>query len=90
MSPRWTESTEKHNIARGDAVHAILHATYVRVLPEEVSEGRIRLFIGPEHAQTDREIEVLVHDFPDSAREAVVFHVMPLGPKFRRYREENP
>lgn len=40
------------------------------------------------HSQTDREIEVLVNVY-DDGREAVVFHAMELGPKFRRYREEN-
>ena len=38
--------------------------------------------------QTDREIEVLVNVYGDG-REAVVFRAMELGPKFRRYREEN-
>ncbi|QJU55809.1 hypothetical protein SCB71_01930 [Herbiconiux sp. KACC 21604] len=47
------------------------------------------LFIGPPHGQTGREIEVLVNVYSDG-RQAVVFHAMPLGPKFRRYREENP
>lgn len=47
------------------------------------------LFIGPPHAQTEREIEVLVHENPATGREAVIFHAMPLGPKFRTYREEH-
>lgn len=88
--PRWTDSTSKHNVARGDAIYAMLNATYAQAFPDEVNEGRISLFIGPAHAQTDSEIEVLVHEFPGAGKEAVVFHVMPLGPKFRRYREENP
>lgn len=41
------------------------------------------------HAQTGREIEVLINVY-DDGREAVVFHAMGLGPKYRRYREENP
>ncbi|MDR6972157.1 hypothetical protein [Leifsonia shinshuensis] len=48
----------------------------------------MRLIIGHPHAQTDREIEVLVNVY-DDGREARVFHAMELGPKFRRYREEN-
>ncbi|MGL5930819.1 MAG: hypothetical protein ACRCY8_17955 [Dermatophilaceae bacterium] len=70
----------------------LLHATYRAVLPEHPDDGRIVLFVGPRHplASPDDEIEILVHEFPDSHREAVIFHVMPLGPKFRRYREEYP
>ncbi len=50
-----------------------------------------RLFIGPQHAQTARELEIIVRVPKDgSGSEAVVFHVMELGPKFRRMREENP
>ncbi len=47
------------------------------------------LYIGHPHAQTDREIEILVIVDPGRC-EAVVFHAMELGPKFRRFREENP
>jgi hypothetical protein len=48
------------------------------------------LYIGPEHSQTDRELEILVYDYPGSSREATIFHAMHLGPKFRRFREEHP
>jgi len=66
----------------------VLHATCAVVLPDE---GRIVLYLGPRHAHSllGDELEVLVHEFPGTAREAVIFHVMPLGPKYRRYREEN-
>jgi len=47
------------------------------------------LYIGHPHSQTDREVEVLVNVYPDG-REALVFHAMELGPKFRKYRQENP
>ena len=47
------------------------------------------LYIGPPHAQTERELEVLVIRFTNG-REALIFHAMPLGPKYRRYREEFP
>lgn len=58
---------------------------------EPQTEGQVRLFVGPphEHALPDDEIEVLVHEFRATGSEAVVFHVMPLGPKYRRYREEH-
>ena len=90
MAPRWTDSSGKHHIPREDQVYAIVHANYKdRLDSEKLDEGDVRLYIGHPHAQTDREIEVLVNVYPDG-REALVFHAMELGPKFRRYREENP
>lgn len=94
MVPQWRDSAGKHGVARGDAIHAMLNATYDDVLVNEPrTAGRIRLFIGPRHAQAlpADEIEVLVHEFPDHpGREAVIFHVQPLSAKYRRYREEHP
>lgn len=90
MAPVWRNSTDKHGVPRQDQVYVLLHPTYRAVLADPVPDGRIVLFIGPAHAQTDREVEVLVHEFPESSRQAVIFHAMELGPKFRRYREENP
>ncbi|WP_290473839.1 hypothetical protein [Leifsonia sp. 71-9] len=91
MAPIWTSSTAKHGVPRHDAQYALLHPNYVRDL-EHNDDGTVnRLFIGPAHAQTTRELEVIVRIAIDgSGREAVVFHVMQLGPKFRRLREENP
>jgi hypothetical protein len=48
------------------------------------------LFIGPAHPQTRRELEILIQEFAESGQEAVIFHAMELGPKYRRYREEHP
>ena len=92
MAPKWTHSTSKHGIPRSDAIHTLLHACYRAVLSRQEEDGRIVLFIGPPHTQAlgEDEIEVLAHEFPGTGREAVVFHVMSLGPKFRRYREEHP
>ncbi|MFZ4893037.1 hypothetical protein ACL9RL_01145 [Plantibacter sp. Mn2098] len=91
MTPRWTESSGKHGVARSSAGWAIAHANYVRDLKDRGDGSVDRLFIGPEHSQTEREVEVIVQIWMDgSAREAVVFHVMQLGPKFRRMREEYP
>lgn len=68
----------------------MINANYTVKLPIERPEGEeLWLYIGPPHAQTEREIEILVSIYPDS-RQAVVFHAMPLGSKYRRYREENP
>jgi len=91
MSPRWTRSAGKHGVARGDAVYAIVHSTYTVPLRENGDGTVDRLYIGPWHAQTDRELEIIVQVPVDgSGREALVFHVMPLGPRFRRMREEYP
>lgn len=69
----------------------MLHPNYTAVPAEEQpTRGRIILFNGHPHAQTDREVEILVHEFPESGEPAVVFHAMALGPKYRRYREEHP
>lgn len=90
MAPRWTDSSDKHRIPREDQVHAIVHATYTaRFDSEKLDDGEVWLYIGHPHAQTEREIEVLVNVYADG-REALVFHAMDLGPKFRGYREENP
>lgn len=90
MAPRWTDSSDKHHIPRNDQVYAIVHANYKDKLDsEKLDEGDVWLYIGHPHAQTEREIEVLVNVYQDG-REALVFHAMELGPKFRRYREENP
>lgn len=90
MAPHWTDSSGKHGVSRADAQYAILHSNFVRDL-ELNGDGTVnRLFIGPAHELTDRELEVIVRMAVDgSGREAVVFHVMELGSKFRRFREEN-
>lgn len=94
MVPQWRSSADKHGVARADAVYVMLHQTYTDVLADEVRpDGRIRVFIGPRHAQAlaQDEVEILVHEFPDQpGREAVIFHVQPLSAKFRRYRQEHP
>jgi hypothetical protein len=68
---------------------AMLHSNYRAELPDEsIDDGVVWLYIGHPHAQTDREVEILVNVYPDG-REALVFHAMELGPKFRRRREES-
>ncbi len=75
---------------RADQVHVLLHPRYTAVLVDEAPvRGRIVLFIGYAHPQTEREVEILVHEFPDTGEQAVIFHAMELGPKYRRYREEH-
>lgn len=90
MTPRWAHSTAKHGIPRADQIYALVNATYkARVEADSLDGGQVWLYIGPPHAQTDREIEILVNVYEDR-REALVFHAMDLGPKCRRRREENP
>lgn len=89
MAPIWKTSTGKHGIPRAEAITAILNASYTDVPSDAVPEGYIKLYIGRPHPQSRRELEVPVQHF-DDGRETVVFHVMELGPKCRKYREENP
>ena len=90
VAPRWEPSSDKHGVDRGDQVHAILNAAYTAELQgEDRDGGTVTLYIGPQHAQTDREIEILVNVYSDG-RESVIFHAMLLGPKYRQYREEYP
>lgn len=91
MTPRWAVSADKHRVARSDAVHALLHSTWRRVIHTRTDGTLVRAYIGPPHAWTSRELEVLVdHPPPETTADAVVFHVMPLGAKYRRMREEFP
>ena len=87
--PHWEPSSDKHGVPREAQIYAILHATFADQLATEPNGDVIMLYIGPEHAQTDREIEVLVRRPPRPGREASIFHAMPLGPKFRRLREDS-
>jgi hypothetical protein len=87
--PHWEPSSEKHGVPRESQIHAILHATFADQLAIEANGDVIMLYIGPEHPQTDREIEVLVRRPRRSGAEASIFHAMPLGPKFRRLREDS-
>lgn len=89
MVPKWLESSRKHGVPKGDQIFAILNANFTAELDGEALVGRIMLYISPAHAQTDRELEILVHEYPETGQEAVIFHAMELGPKFRRLREEN-
>ncbi len=90
MAPRWTESSASHGVPRSDVAYAIADAGYARLLAgQSIDDGQVWLYVGHPHAQTDREVEVLVTVYGDG-REARIFHAMELGPKFRAYRQENP
>jgi len=92
MSPIWTPSTEKHGVSRHDAMFAIINATFIASLDTHQVAGThggvVTLFIGPRHAQTEDELEILVEQF-DDGREAIVFHVQPLSKRWRSFREEH-
>lgn len=90
MTPIWTDSADKHGVSRADASHAIVHATYERHLSTQPDGWTVWVFIGPEHPTTRRELEVLLKFPPRPTAPMVVFHVMPLGPKYRRLRERFP
>ena len=75
MGIRYTDSASKHGIANEDALYAMTHA--IRVTDAHDRHGRAaKKFVGPQHAQTDRLIEVIAYfahgDF-------VIFHVMETG-----------
>lgn len=90
MAPRWTDSADKHGVPRADQAYAVVHSNYsARLEDESIDDGSVWLYIGHPHPQTDREIEVLVNVYADG-REAVMFHAMDLGSKFREFREEHP
>lgn len=90
MAPRWAHLADKHGIPRADQIYALINATYtVELVNERLDGGAVWLYIGPPHAQTERELELLVNVY-NGGREALVFHVMHLSAKYRRYREENP
>jgi len=92
MSPIWTPSTEKHGISRHDAMFAIINATFTELLATHQVAGAhggvVTVYIGPRHAQTEDELEILVEQF-DDGREAIVFHVQPLSSRWRSFREEH-
>lgn len=86
----WTESADKWGIPHEDALFAIQNARYdsdnVKVNEGDPS-GRRRVFVGPQHQQTDRLIEVLIEVTRGS--DFVVYHVMPLGSHYRSQMEED-
>lgn len=88
MGIEFTDSAGKHGIDGRDALYVIQNAvwtsTRVKVNHGDPN-GKRRVFVGPQHAQTDRLIEVLVELIPGGS---VIYHVMPLGAYDRRTTEE--
>lgn len=90
MGIEWPTSADKHSIPHADALYAMQNAIYTseRVkVNDGDSRNKRRVFIGPQHAQTDRLIEVLIE--LKSSGDFVVYHVMPLGSYYRQQMEED-
>ena len=91
MVPIWTPSSAKHGISRADAAYAIQNQTFSIQLAlqpgEDAEAGTVHLFIGPQHSGTTRELEILARKPSREGAEWVIFHVMPLGSKYRALKE---
>jgi hypothetical protein len=88
MGIEFTRSAAKHGIRAADALYAIQNAIWTSTRVKVNGGGptsRRRVFVGPEHAQTERLIEVLVELVPGGF---VVYHVMPLGSYYRSVMDE--
>jgi hypothetical protein len=90
MQLTFTPSAAKHRITQQDALYVIMHPTYTGKLPKNRPGTYIRLFIGFQHPQIAREIEVLVRVYESGFRNPEVFHVMFLSSKYDKYRRDNP
>lgn len=89
MGIEWPKSADKHDIPHADALYAMQNAIYTSTkvkINEGDSRNQRRVFVGPQHAQTDRLIEVLIELKPSG--DFVVYHVMPLGSYYRQQMEE--
>ena len=87
--PHWEPSSDKHGVAREDQIYAMVNAAFTDPIETGKNGDVVMLYIGPEHHQTERELEILVRHPARKGAEASVFHAMRLGPKYRRYREES-
>lgn len=83
MAVEFTPSASKHGISQQDAIYAILHHEVAVDIPGRDGFKPATLYIGHPHSQTDRYIEVIAEVIPP--RGLKIFHVMPLGSKYRKY-----
>lgn len=89
MGIEWAGSAGKHNIPQADALYAMQNAIYTSTrvkINDGDSRNKRRVFVGPQHAQTDRLIEVLIE--LKAGGTFVIYHVMPLGSYYRQQMEE--
>jgi len=80
MGVEWARSADKHGVARGDALHAMMNYD-ARAELESDSDEQVVVYIGHPHPQTERYLEVIAAHRPP--RTIVIFHVMPLTDIFR-------
>ncbi len=77
MGIKWTQSADKHEVDRADALNAIHNAYYVE---DEFDDSRVpgqvkpTLYIGPPLRPGGPLLEVMVNIIPPS--DVVIFHVM--------------
>lgn len=89
MVPVFEYSAFKHDIPRKDIVYVLLHPTYTGKLSRDSETSRVTLYIGFQHEQTERELEILVRHYYDG-RDSRIFHVNYLTSKFDDFRREYP
>jgi hypothetical protein len=86
----FTPSSRKHGISNEDALYVIRNPTYTGGLSGGNHVSYALIFIGFQHPQTEREIEVLMRVYRRSQRWPEVFHVMWLSSKYDKFRRDNP
>lgn len=82
MALTWSDSADKHGVAREDALHAIANAVYVETEfddPRPPHNLRPHLYIGPPRRPGGPLLEVMVEVRPP--RGLHIFHVMEARPK---------
>lgn len=89
MGIEFTDSAAKHGISEQDALYVMSRPVYTST-KVKLNDGNPasprRVFIGPQHPQTDPLIEVLI-DMPRLGT-FVIYHAMPLGSHYRQQMEE--
>lgn len=85
MGVEFTNSADKHGIARQDTLYAMMHAEASAELEGQPGETTM-VYVGHPHGQTDRYIEVIAAHRPP--RTIVIFHSMPLSDLFRHLLHE--
>ncbi len=89
MAITWSDSADKHEVPREDALHAIMNPYFHRSgFDEPRVPGGVRpdLFIGPPRQSGGPLLEVMVEMLPP--RGVHVFHVMVARPKHLALMEE--
>ncbi|GED40644.1 hypothetical protein F6W69_18915 [Microbacterium oxydans] len=89
MPIEFTDSAGKHGIPDEDALYVMQNSIYtstnVKAAPNAAPNPR-RVFVGPQHAGTERLVEVLIE--VKSPGVFTIYHAMPLGSYYRKQMEE--